>query len=108
MSDIEALTSFYERAVGLRTLAREFGLARLGADEDAPLVELVAAPGAPARPPVSTGLFHLAILVPERADLARALVRLSAAGWRSPAIRPPRERGALPERRGGQRHRDLP
>ena len=43
VSDIEALTSFYERAVGLRTLAREDGLTRLGADEDAPLVELVAA-----------------------------------------------------------------
>jgi catechol 2,3-dioxygenase len=55
---------------------------QLGVDEGAPLVELVAAPGAPARPPVSTGLFHLAILVPERADLARALVRLSGAGWR--------------------------
>ena len=82
VSDVEALTTFYERAIGLRTLARENGLTKLGAHEDAPLVELVAAPGAPARPPVSTGLFHMAILVPERADLARALVRLSAAGWR--------------------------
>jgi catechol 2,3-dioxygenase len=81
VSDVEELTTFYERAIGLRTLARD-GLTKLGAHEDAPLVELVAAPGAPARPPVSTGLFHMAILVPERADLARALVRLSAAGWR--------------------------
>ena len=82
VSDIEALTTFYERAIGLRTLTRENGLTKLGADQGAPLVELVAAPGAPARPPVSTGLFHLAILVPERADLARALIRLSSAGWR--------------------------
>ena len=81
-ADADALTSFYERAVGLRTLAHENGLVQLGVDEGAPLVELVAAPGAPARPPVSTGLFHQAILVPERADLARALVRLSGAGWR--------------------------
>ena len=81
-ADADALTSFYERAIGLRTLARENGLVRLGVVEGAPLVELVAAPGAPPRPPVSTGLFHQAILVPERADLARALVRLSGAGWR--------------------------
>jgi catechol 2,3-dioxygenase len=81
-ADADALTSFYERAIGLRTLARENGLVQLGVDDGAPLVELVAAPGAPPRPPVSTGLFHQAILVPERADLARALVRLSGAGWR--------------------------
>jgi catechol 2,3-dioxygenase len=82
VADIDALSAFYERAIGLRTLGREDGLARLGADEGAPLVELAVAPGAPAPPPVSTGLFHLAILVPERIDLARALLRLSAAGWR--------------------------
>jgi catechol 2,3-dioxygenase len=81
-ADADALTSFYERVIGLRTLARENGLVRLGLVEGAPLVELVAAPGAPPRPPVSTGLFHQAILVPERADLARALVRVSGAGWR--------------------------
>jgi catechol 2,3-dioxygenase len=81
-ADLDALSTFYERAIGLRSLARENGLVRLGVDEGEPLVELAAAPGAPARPPVSTGLFHLAILVPERADLARALLRLSAAGWR--------------------------
>ena len=81
-ADADALTSFYERAIGLRVLARENGLVQLGVDESAPLIELAAAPGAPPRPPVSTGLFHLAILVPERADLARALVRVSGTGWR--------------------------
>jgi catechol 2,3-dioxygenase len=81
-ADADALTSFYERAIGLRTLARENGLVQLGVEEGAPLVELVAAPDAPPRPPVSTGLFHQALLVPERADLARALVRVSGAGWR--------------------------
>ena len=81
-ADADALTSFYERAIGLRTLARENGLVQLGAGEGTALVELVSAPDAPARPPVSTGLFHQAILVPERADLARALLRLSGAGWR--------------------------
>ena len=57
------------------------GVVALGVD-GRPLVELVADPDAPARPPHTTGLFHLAILVPTRADLARALRRLAATGWR--------------------------
>jgi catechol 2,3-dioxygenase len=82
VADIDALTTFYERVIGLPTLTRENGLVALGADERTPLVELAAAPGAPAPPPVSTGLFHLAILVPTRADLAAAVRRISGAGWR--------------------------
>jgi catechol 2,3-dioxygenase len=82
VSDLESLAAFYERAVGLRTLAREGDVARLGADGGSALVELAAAPGAPPRPPFSTGLFHLAVLVPTRADLARALRRVVGAGWR--------------------------
>jgi catechol 2,3-dioxygenase len=81
-ADAAALASFYERAIGLRTLERENGLVRLGVAEGAPLVELVAAPGAPPRPARSTGLFHLAILVPTRADLAAAIRRVHGAGWR--------------------------
>jgi catechol 2,3-dioxygenase len=79
---LEALTAFYERAIGLRTLAREDGVVRLGPEGGPAIVELAAAPGAPPRPPVSTGLFHLAILVPTRADLAGALRRVAGAGWR--------------------------
>jgi catechol 2,3-dioxygenase len=81
-ADADALAGFYERAIGLRMLERENGLVQLGVDESAPLVELVAAPGAPPRPARSTGLFHLAILVPTRADLAAAIRRVRGAGWR--------------------------
>lgn len=45
------------------------------------LVHLVAQPDAPPRPPRTTGLFHLALLVPTRAELARAVRRVTAAGW---------------------------
>jgi catechol 2,3-dioxygenase len=45
-----------------------------------PLVELVPGPDAPSRPPRSTGLFHLALLVPTRADLARTLRRVAGSG----------------------------
>ncbi|MEM1315075.1 MAG: VOC family protein [Pseudomonadota bacterium] len=37
--------------------------------------------GAPPAPEGTTGLFHLAILYPDRAALADALGRLDAAGW---------------------------
>jgi catechol 2,3-dioxygenase len=82
VADLDALSAFYERAIGLRTLSRGNGLARLGAEGGPSVLELVAAPDAPRRPAGSTGLFHLAILLPTRADLARSLHRLAGAGWR--------------------------
>ena len=48
-------------------------------------------------PPRTTGLFHLALLVPTRADLAAALRRVFDAGLAPERrVRPPRQRGALP------------
>jgi catechol 2,3-dioxygenase len=82
VADIDALTTFYERVVGLRAVERDNGLARLGPEGGPPLVELESAPDAPAAPSFSTGLFHLAILVPDRAELARSLRRLAGAGGR--------------------------
>ena len=78
--DVGLLRDFYERAIGLRALPSDDGVTTLGAG-DGPLVELVSAPDAPVRPPRTTGLFHLALLVPTRADLARALRRVFEAGW---------------------------
>jgi len=82
VADIDALAAFYERVVGLRAAEREGDLVRLGPADGEPLVELVSAPGAPAPPSFSTGLFHLAILVPDRRELARSLQRVAGAGWR--------------------------
>ena len=82
VADIDALAEFYERAVGLRSVEREDGFARLGPEGGDALVELVSAPDAPRAPSFSTGLFHLAILVPDRAELARSLARVAGAGWR--------------------------
>ena len=82
VADIDGLTTFYERVVGLRAVERDNGVARLGPDGGAPLVELVSAPDAPPAPSFSTGLFHLAVLVPDRAELARSLQRVAGAGWR--------------------------
>jgi catechol 2,3-dioxygenase len=67
VADAGRVGRFYEEVVGLP--------AELG------LVELHEAPDAPAPDPHATGLFHLAILVPTRRDLALALVRLARARW---------------------------
>jgi catechol 2,3-dioxygenase len=80
VADLERMRSYYERTIGLRTLAHDDGTLRLGAG--APLVELAGDPDAPPAPPGSTGLFHLALLVPDRAELARALQRVLASGER--------------------------
>jgi catechol 2,3-dioxygenase len=78
VSDLARSLEYYERAIGLQVHARENthpgagGSARLGAGGEDLLV-LQEEPGAePA--PSHTGLFHFALLVPGRDDLARWLV----------------------------------
>ena len=82
-TDIEGMRDFYRRAIGLTELDSAEGIIRLGT-ENSPeaLVELVGEPDAQPRPRGTSGLFHLAILVPTRADLARALQRVADARWR--------------------------
>jgi catechol 2,3-dioxygenase len=82
VADVDDLTAFYERVVGLSAVERDGDVARLAPEGGEPLIELVSAPGAPPAPSFSTGLFHLAILVPDRAELARSLRRVDGAGWR--------------------------
>jgi catechol 2,3-dioxygenase len=81
-ADQQELGRFYERVIGLPLSEQRNGVVALGADPGRPIVELAAAPDAPPRPGGTTGLFHLAILVPSRADLAHALRRVSESGWR--------------------------
>ena len=80
VAELDPLQDFYERVIGLRTLEREGDVARLGVDGTA-VVELVGVPEAPPRPRGTTGLFHLAILLPSRVELARSLRRLGETGW---------------------------
>ena len=71
VADLDRSLGYYTRAIGLRELGREGARASVGAD-GLELLGLVEEPGA--RPaPRATGLFHFALLVPERADLARWL-----------------------------------
>jgi catechol 2,3-dioxygenase len=78
--DLGGVRDFYERVVGLVEIEAGESSVVLGAG-DTPLVELVEDLAAPPRPPRTTGLFHLAILVPDRGELARSLRRLIETKW---------------------------
>src|SRR3954449_10020937 len=66
VSDLDRSLAYWQDAIGLRVLSRENGTAELGADT--PLVRFVEEPGA--RPSHGfTGLFHVALLVPDRPSL---------------------------------------
>jgi len=80
VADLDAVRGFYERVIGLETIEAGGETARLGVGGHT-LVELVSAPEASPRPPRTTGLFHLAILVPDRPRLGNALGRIAAAEW---------------------------
>jgi len=80
VADLEPLAAFYRNAIGLHELRRSEDTVELGAPGGDALVTLVGRPAAPPRPPRTTGLFHLALLVPSREELARALRRVTAAG----------------------------
>ncbi|HEV7639925.1 MAG TPA: VOC family protein [Gaiellaceae bacterium] len=71
VADLDRSLAYYEGQIGLRVHARDDGHAQLGTgDED--LLVLTEEPGA--RPADGySGLFHFALLVPERVDLARWL-----------------------------------
>jgi catechol 2,3-dioxygenase len=71
VSDLMRSIDYYERVLGLQVHGRDDGRVRLGTGGEDLLV-LYEEPGAqPA--PRSTGLFHFALLVPSRHDLARWL-----------------------------------
>jgi catechol 2,3-dioxygenase len=80
VADLDRSREFYERVIGLHTLDQAGDTVRLG-DGGATVVALVGDPEAPPRRPGTTGLFHLAILLPGRAELASALRRVVEAGW---------------------------
>jgi catechol 2,3-dioxygenase len=82
VGDLDGARDFYRDAIGLSELDHADGVVRLGTTNGESLVELAGSPDAPPRPRGTSGLFHLAILVPTRADLARALQRVAEAGWR--------------------------
>jgi catechol 2,3-dioxygenase len=83
VAGLDRTRAFYEQVIGLRSAEQPDGSLLLGGAEGLPpLLSLVGDSAASPRNPRQTGLFHFAILVPTRRDLAVALVRLAQGGWR--------------------------
>jgi catechol 2,3-dioxygenase len=81
VADLARSRQFYERAVGLQATQRDDGSLALAVAGEAPVIELAADPAAPPLNRRATGLYHLAILLPTRHDLALALRRLAETRW---------------------------
>jgi catechol 2,3-dioxygenase len=81
VADLARSLEYYRRVLGLRILDRGAHTAILGAD--VPLVHLRERPGArPVPRRGAYGLFHFAVLLPDRASLARFLNHLGSLGLR--------------------------
>ncbi|MFL5541791.1 MAG: VOC family protein [Longimicrobiaceae bacterium] len=87
VADLERSLAWYERVLGLRVLRRSGADAALGAHgDDAVLVELHEKAGAAPVPRRGRlGLYHFAILLPDRAALGRFVAHLAEIGERAGA-----------------------
>lgn len=75
VADLDAMRGFYCGPIGLEVIEDEPGRAVLGSG-GRPMVELRGTTNAPPRPAGTSGLFHLAVLEPDRQALAATLSRL--------------------------------
>jgi catechol 2,3-dioxygenase len=82
VKDLDRALAFYRDLLGFRDIERQDGSARLSATGTPPAhVHLSANPDARPKPRRTTGLYHVAIRLPDRRALARVLLRLIAAQW---------------------------
>jgi len=80
VADLERSRRFYQGILAFQPIKEEPGKVVLGGQDKQPLLELIEVPGAAPQPRRATGLYHVAILFPTRADLGRELLRVAAAG----------------------------
>ena len=81
VADLPRSRDFYENTIGLQSRELDGGALALGQAAGPDLVELAADASAPPFDPRRTGLFHMAILLPSRRDLAVTLHRLAERRW---------------------------
>jgi catechol 2,3-dioxygenase len=81
VSNLERSTQFYREMIGFQILATEENIVTLTADGVASLLVLEERKDAVRKPRGTTGLYHFAILVPDRASLARSLLHLLQKGY---------------------------
>jgi catechol 2,3-dioxygenase len=81
--NLDTASRFYEAVVGLRQIVRDGRIVRLSANGQEPaLIVLEGDPGALPRHVTSPGLFHTALLFPDRRELARTVRHVGEMGWR--------------------------
>lgn len=81
IADLDRSVEYYESVIGLRLIDRAPGAASLGPEDGTILVELRERRGANAVPRRGRlGLYHFAILLPDRAALGRLIAHLAEAG----------------------------
>ena len=72
VASLDRSLAFYRDRIGFTEHAREYGVARLGGAGGPTLLELVEAPGVSPVPRSGLlGIYHFALLLPDRADLGR-------------------------------------
>ncbi|MPY67605.1 VOC family protein [Deinococcus sp. SDU3-2] len=81
VSDLSRSVTFYRQVLGMTVLERGDGTAQLGT-ATRPLLRLMEVPGAPPAPRSSPGLYHFAVLLPTRVDLARWVRHVAGLGLR--------------------------
>ena len=82
VSNLNRSLEFYRDLVGLQVTEQSDGTAALSPTaQSRPLLTLSELPQAEPKPAGSTGLFHLAIRLPSRLDLAHVFRRLHEHGW---------------------------
>jgi catechol 2,3-dioxygenase len=109
-ADLPVMTRFYQEVIGLKIREETAEQAVLGTFQEDIMV-LYASPGA-RQPHRATGLFHLAILVPDRPSLAHWLYQFLNSGYRLPGASDHGVSEALylsdPEGNGIEIYRDRP
>ena len=76
VSDLERSLAFYSTVLGLKVLNQDETKAVLAPDGSQELITLSELPGARRKPPRTTGLYHVAIRLPDRHALGAIFQRL--------------------------------
>lgn len=81
VKDLERSLLFYQEIIGFKLLERNEKKALLTADGKTPLLTIEKPENVLTKEPRTTGLYHFALLLPQRSDLAKALSHLINTGY---------------------------
>ncbi|TKC14858.1 VOC family protein [Robertmurraya kyonggiensis] len=81
VTELERSLTFYKEIIGLKVLSQTEESAILTADGKTPLVTIIEPDNVTPKEPRRTGLYHFALLLPSRADLAACLKHLVESGY---------------------------